>query len=197
MVSPSNIGLDIDHDAVDDVADRESGFGSSPERLEERIFIEKVDYLFVNAYGVIFAAFVLSSLLALSLWLISKDIVVVYWIVAYSLISVVRIQLVRRYKSNPPTDVKHSRKWAFIWVSSQLLPGIMWGLASILFLDLNNLATVAIIVIFTLGITTGAVSSTASYYPAYYSFLIPSTLPLAYLRRRRSIRLRRQAQEMD
>ncbi|MEM7195106.1 MAG: hybrid sensor histidine kinase/response regulator [Pseudomonadota bacterium] len=149
--------------------------------LENSVFVEQVNYLFINAYGVIFAAFVLSSLMAAGLWLVTSDPRVIVWILIYSLISVGRVWLVYRYKQNPPTTIDRSRNWANIWSFTQLLPGVMWGLASVLFLDVDNVFTIAILVIFTLGITTGAVSSTASYFPAYFLFLFPSVIPLAWM----------------
>jgi signal transduction histidine kinase/CheY-like chemotaxis protein len=97
------------------------------------------------------------------------------WIAAVTVLTALRYLLVIWYRRAAPTG-QQVRPWAYWFIASSFLGGLLWGLLGSGLLSFNS----SILMI--LGVITAAILGIASlslypYYPAYAAFVLPLTLP--------------------
>ncbi len=101
------------------------------------------------------------------------------WIACIYVISAIRAIFHRRLKDS---DIENNfARISFVFIAFSLLSGLLWGSAGILFFSPEQPLAMSFLALLLAGMTAGSVASTSAYPPIYFSYAIPTLLPLALL----------------
>ena len=146
--------------------------------LDESILIERIKLLYLTGYGALIGVFIVSLILVIALWITTANNNLILWMGILTLIIVIRAISILLYNNSEFNELSH-QFWANLYVIGVIISGSMWGIASFLFFDPNDLIVVVILITFTLGVSAGAATSISVYYPAFFGFIISAIIPLA------------------
>lgn len=99
------------------------------------------------------------------------------WFGAVVALTAGRFQLLFRYR-NSHHEREDIAKWAYLYIASSVLSGLIWGAAAHLLMPPNSLALQAFVYILLAAILSGASLSMTVYLPAYIAFVLPLGLLL-------------------
>ena len=112
------------------------------------------------------------------LWNVADRHALTLWISAMLLATLLRTAVMIGYWRSNPDETRVS-KWIYSAVVGNLLSGCVWG-ASILLFDINWDAQYQLLVLVSLsGVTAGAISAYAAYYPAFLAIHLPAIAPVS------------------
>ncbi len=146
--------------------------------LQEKLYIERIKLLYRTGNGALLGVFVVSLFLAISLWIITADKNLWWWMAVLTLVILLRGFTIAIY-SRTENEHRDYQLWAIIYVIGVVLSGSLWGVAGWVFFDSDNMITVVILITFTLGISAGAATSISIFYPAFFGFIIFAIFPLS------------------
>jgi len=156
--------------------------GGSPleGRLAGPLRAEQVRLLYTSGYAVLAGVFGVAVLMVASLWAVVDTALLGGWLAVFALLLGVRAWMLRRVLARG-IRVGNAPRLRRLYALGTGLSGVLWGAGNWLFFTPEVPLVVAVLVTFTLGISAGAATSTALYYPAYFSFLLPAVTPIAVL----------------
>ncbi len=114
-------------------------------------------------------------------WRASPQPVLLGWFALFLLATVLRIGLVRRYRgaSEGPEQSRHWLRW---FVAAVIPTGTVWGISVILLVPVESLLHVGFAVLWTCGLSAGAVAALAVVKRAFFAYSIPALTPgIVYL----------------
>ena len=115
-----------------------------------------------------------AAVVAGMLWFLTETghAVLAYWFGAMLAASVARILALRRYMADEARDSAW-RRWSMVAVATAGTFGILWGLGIIWFLNIDNPASVMLMVVVPIGLTAGAAATSAAVPKAFFTFMLP------------------------
>jgi signal transduction histidine kinase/ActR/RegA family two-component response regulator len=145
--------------------------------LEQIIYAEQVALLYKPFTVSIAATFAAAILLITTLWGISNHNMLLWWLLAIVVITSLRALLVHFYKRIKP-DVDCGRKWGRLFILGAAAAGMTWGIGSLLFFPENDIEYQLVVLLFLVGMCSGAVTSLSTIRGALYAFITPAMLPM-------------------
>ncbi len=141
------------------------------------VYTEQVDLLYKPFMLSIVATFGMAILLVLSQWKVIEHNLLIGWLLAIVLVTLLRAFLAYLYKQNNH-GVDDSHRWGYFFIVGAASSGITWGVGSILFFHNNDFAHQVIILLVIHGVSAGAVTTLSSVRNAVYAFIVPTMFPL-------------------
>ncbi|MEN8170787.1 MAG: ATP-binding protein [Pseudomonadota bacterium] len=145
--------------------------------LEQIIYAEQVALLYKPFAVSIAATFAAAVLLVTTLWGISDHNMLLWWLTAIIVITLLRALLVHFYKRIKP-DVDAGRRWGRFFILGAAAAGMAWGIGSLLFFPEENIEYQIVVLLFLVGMCSGAVTSLSTIPSALYAFIAPAMLPI-------------------
>lgn len=105
--------------------------------------------------------------------------VVVTWLVTVFTLTFIRYLSIRKFKSLDKKTVD-IRRWGRLFAFFTFLSGLTWGAASIIFFTPDNLELFNILTLIVIAMSVGSLAALSAYPQAYYLFVIPTFLPIAW-----------------
>jgi two-component system cell cycle sensor histidine kinase PleC len=102
----------------------------------------------------------------------------IVWVGAATIVVALRMEFRRRYRGAADAD-RHAAYWARLFVAGSAASGLLWGVLAAglpLFGQPRDFVFVTLVIA---GMTAGALTSSAAYFPAYLGYLLTAGLPLA------------------
>jgi PAS domain S-box-containing protein len=146
------------------------------ESLDRLVLAERVKGLYARAALPLLTSVVNSSILAYLLWGRVGEVAIVAWLAAIYAITLARVVVWRAYWRRPPA-AHRARWWGTVFTGGVALNGIAWGASGLLLYRNGDVVSQAMIVLVLGGMTAGAATSAATYFPAVLAFLVPALLP--------------------
>jgi signal transduction histidine kinase/ActR/RegA family two-component response regulator len=126
---------------------------------------------------VLFANVANSLVVTATLWGSSPHAHLLGWSGLMLLLTLVRVELRRRYwRANPDDDA--AWRWGARFVISSMLAGATWGAAGVLFFGVDAILSRLLLTFSIGGMVAGAAGSLACYPPAFWAFSVPALVPL-------------------
>ena len=141
--------------------------------LHEDVKAELIRHLYRQAPGSIVTLFVVAAILAYVLWDIFPHSLVLGWLAAVAVVSVVRFAQIGAFFRRKRPDQEMGR-WAVISASGSALVGGVWTAACVLFLDPSQPISLIALTVILMGIAAGAVINLSSYLPSFWAVVGPS-----------------------
>jgi signal transduction histidine kinase/CheY-like chemotaxis protein len=152
--------------------------GQASQTLDARMLSEQVDSLLGTSLSASLVAFVVAWFFAAIFFVQSYSPGVFVWIAILNTTQVVRWVSNVRYLNTPPPERNYAQ--AGSWYCNALAANsLAWGLAPWLFLPEGNLPMTYLMMLMTLGMSSGAIASLAPYRRAIFSFTVPMLLGFA------------------
>lgn len=148
---------------------------NATERLE-RVLAEKLDLLYRNNAAVA-TNFAVACIVTALLWESFPHSVLASWLIAVAAVCAARI-LVQRHFLKTPLAERCSACVAWRFAVGTGASGLLWGLLCLGLPLWGTRFDYVIMAVTAAGMTAGAVTTIAIYYPAYISYLAGFTLPL-------------------
>jgi signal transduction histidine kinase len=101
------------------------------------------------------------------------------WLSAMGVMTVGRLELLRRYRRSRP-KAEEIAKWGRFFVVGSGCAGVLWGAAGALFFDPNDLLAQVLVPFVIGGMGAGAAATLSCYMPAFGAYFVPSVTPLAF-----------------
>ena len=102
------------------------------------------------------------------------------WLVANVAWQGVRLAASRVYLRRQPT-LERAKLWAYRFTTISFVSGSVFGIAGVLFHQLHDTPSQALLILLLLGMAAGSVTSTAAYWPANTVYVLPMVLPIAVM----------------
>ena len=143
-----------------------------------QILAERVQLLMHGVHASIPASLAVASVMAYVLWPVTDHAVVVGWLGAIVLVSLLRGALaVVYFKAHRQSGSE--RRWLRGFVAGTIVAGVLWGMGAWLLYPSGAVAHQAFLGVLVAGLTAGAVTSLSASLTAALSFLSLALLPLA------------------
>jgi two-component system, sensor histidine kinase len=150
----------------------------------QQVFAEQVRLVYQLGMVGAFAVLVVACLYALVVWAEVPRLELIGWVVAITLVSVVRIALA--YVRKRRAIQNHVRAWGWGLIALATLTGLSWAYAGTALFPYSSSTQMQLIaVIMLVGMPAGAVASFGPYVKSYACYLVSSMAPFAiglYLR---------------
>jgi signal transduction histidine kinase/CheY-like chemotaxis protein len=154
-------------------------------RTEERstrdqIQSEQIRTLFSQTSVAVAVQFFIGTVIVALSWETAPRELLAGWLSMLFLASIGRVMLSRYYlRHSPPAG--EWRRWAAAGVAVISLFALIWGAASILFLDMSDPVRVVVIVTVIVSVNAGSASTTASYPASFYAFAAITYVPTIWI----------------
>ncbi len=102
----------------------------------------------------------------------------ILWVAAAIIVVALRMELRRRYRRAADAD-RHAAYWARCFVAGSVASGLLWGVLAAALPLYGQPRDFLFVTLVTAGMTAGALTSHAAYFPAYLGYLLTAGLPLA------------------
>lgn len=134
---------------------------------------ELIRYLHRQAPGSMIANLIVSGILVYVLWSIAPHRLLVGWLLAVAIVIAIRLaQVAIFFRAAPPPE--RIERWAIASAAGSVFIGVVWAVASILFLDPAQPISVITITVILMGICAGSVVNLASYLPSFWVVVGPA-----------------------
>jgi signal transduction histidine kinase/CheY-like chemotaxis protein len=100
------------------------------------------------------------------------------WLSAMALLTVARLELLRRYRRKRP-GAEAIDDWGAYFVAGSAAAGVLWGAAGALFFDPSDVWSQVLVSFVVGGMGAGAAATLSCHMPAFVAYFLPSILPLA------------------
>ena len=97
------------------------------DEAETHVVLERVHILYEGSSFVAFSALLVAGLTAAMLWSSQPQYIVTVWIMAHSLIALLRGILLRDHFKNKMTNMVDALRWVKLYALCALLSGSVWG----------------------------------------------------------------------
>jgi hypothetical protein len=101
------------------------------------------------------------------------------WLAAMALMTVLRLELLRRYLRKRP-GAEEIERWGRFFVVGSACAGVLWGAAGALFFDPNDLFSKVLVPFVIGGMGAGAAATLSCHMPAFGAYFVPSIAPLTF-----------------
>ncbi len=152
---------------------------TSPDESERQIRAEAVKLLYKQSRSVFSVSIINASLLVYLLWGVIPEQRLVIWLSLLLMLTAIRALFSIRYMRLKPA-MEHNWRWARIYTFGSLLSGCIWGSAGILLYPQGHIEYQALVIFLLGGMGVGAFASHVIYLPAFYSYFVPSMLPVFF-----------------
>ncbi|MBE0464267.1 MAG: diguanylate cyclase domain-containing protein [Halomonadaceae bacterium] len=155
-------------------------FGGHPyahQKAACRLQVEKVCLLYEKLWQPVLTSIFAGGLLVAALWTIVSALLLMGWLAALILVSILRLRLAYRYHHASANNQKNP-DWLLWFSQSAFLAGCVWGAASILFFSPEYAKQTTILTIVMAGIAAGGVTTLSSVWWVAILFVMPILLPL-------------------
>lgn len=134
---------------------------------------ELVRYLYRQAPASIVTLFIVAGILAYILWDIVPQQWMIGWLVALTVVNLLRFaQIGFFFRRNPP--VQGITRWAVFSAAGSALVGAVWAVACFLFLDPAHPISLITMTVILMGVAAGSIVNLASYLPSFWVVVGPS-----------------------
>jgi signal transduction histidine kinase/ActR/RegA family two-component response regulator len=138
---------------------------------------EQVRTLYSQSVPVLLANVVNSVIVSATLWSNGPRLQLLAWTLAMTAMTIVRIDLRRRYWRASP-DPTAAQRWGRYFVAGSLSAGLLWGAAGFLFFNAGGVLSQLLLTFVIGGMCAAAAGTLACHLPAYWAYMLPSLLPL-------------------
>ncbi|SDL96500.1 PAS domain S-box-containing protein/diguanylate cyclase (GGDEF) domain-containing protein [Modicisalibacter muralis] len=152
----------------------ESDGMSKQQRIVRR---EQIRMLYDGLWQPVLASLIGALLLVMALWSVIGHSVLLAWLAAHSVISLLRLWLAIRFHRQTPTE-QVRRCWLGWFALGAFAGGLAWGIAGLLFFSMEHYEYQAALAIILAGMGAGAVTTLSSVWGVAALFLIPTIAPL-------------------
>ena len=147
---------------------------------KQQLQAERVRVLYKQVYSILIGNISIALLFTLFLYKYTDNVLVLYWMAIVIGVTVFRYVMYKRY-DRQERNVKDVIWWGWFFMATAFLSGCIWGIASIVFLQMDNLVIMLFLLMTLTGITVGSSASLSNFAWSYYAFAIPTILPFAYV----------------
>jgi len=152
-------------------------FSDPQKTLDSLVYAEQVRLLYRPFALSAVATFAASAMFTAVQWPVIDHTVLVGWLTAVTLVTLLRTLLAAAYKRAKP-GVEDSARWGFRFIAGVATAGITWGVGSILLFPADNPEHQIIVVLVMLAMSSGAVTSLSVVRIAVILFVVPVMLPV-------------------
>ena len=145
----------------------------------QQLQAERVKVLYKQVYSILIGNIAIALLFTLFLYKYTDDVLVLYWMTIVVGVTVFRYVMFKRY-NRQERDNKDVIWWGWFFVATAFLSGCIWGIGSVVFMQVDNLVIMLFLLMTLTGITVGSSASLSNFAWSYYAFAIPTILPFAY-----------------
>jgi hypothetical protein len=138
---------------------------------------EQIKTLYSQSVPILLANVLNAIIVTATLWVNGPRLQLAAWTLAMTAMTVVRIELRRRYWRTTPDPVAAER-WGRYFVAGSLCAGLLWGAAGFLFYDVGGVLSQILLTFVIGGMCAAAAGTLACHLPAYRAYIVPSLLPL-------------------
>jgi len=143
--------------------------------FESELDSQQVELVYTQAPAAVGAAWVIAVLLTLGLWSQVGHALLLTWLGAQTVQTVVRLWLVYQYRCASPEKRKHAR-WSILFLAGALVSGIVWGCIGLFFQFSWPVVYQTLVIMCLSGVLAGAISSYAAMLSVYVAFMVPAIL---------------------
>jgi signal transduction histidine kinase len=145
--------------------------------MSEAIRTEQVKTLYRQSGPVLLTNVLNASIICATLWSTGPRPVLVVWGALVLVMTLVRIELRRRFwRASPPPAAMG--RWGNYFVIGSGTAGVLWGAAGVLLFDWQNPLSQLLVTFAIGGMGAGAAGTLSCYLPAFVAYLVPSVVPL-------------------
>jgi two-component system, cell cycle sensor histidine kinase and response regulator CckA len=145
--------------------------------MSEAIRTEQVKTLYRQSGPVLLTNVLNASIICATLWSSAPRSVLLTWGGSILLMTMVRLQLKRRFWQARPPDEAMPR-WGRYFVIGSGTAGVLWGATGVLLFDWQNPLSQLLVTFAIGGMGAGAAGTLSCYMPAFIAYLVPSIAPL-------------------
>lgn len=143
--------------------------------FEPELDSQQMELVYTQAPAAIITAYLLAVIVTLGTWNVANQSHLLVWLVAQSVLTVVRMGLVYRYRRASEAQRSGSR-WGLLFFTGALISGVVWGCLGLMFsfswpVEHQTLTLMALA-----GVIAGAISSYAAMLSVYIAFMVPAML---------------------
>jgi signal transduction histidine kinase/ActR/RegA family two-component response regulator len=139
---------------------------------------ERIRMLYAHAPTVVLANLINCGLVAFSLWGRIDSAVLLTWVSAIAVTTLVRVGLWYAYRVRGRTGTVDAGRWGRRYILCATFSGLLWGGTAVLFIRPDDPVTLILVTFVIGGMAAGAVTALSSYLPAFYLYLAACILPL-------------------
>jgi signal transduction histidine kinase/CheY-like chemotaxis protein len=138
---------------------------------------EQIKTLYSQSVPILLANVLNAIIVSATLWPSGPRLQLAAWTLAMTAMTVVRIELRRRYWRTTPV-AGSAERWGRYFVAGSLCAGLLWGAAGFLFYDVGGVLSQILLTFVIGGMCAAAAGTLACHLPAYRAYIVPSLLPL-------------------
>jgi two-component system cell cycle sensor histidine kinase/response regulator CckA len=139
---------------------------------------EQIRTLYRQSAPLLFANLANACIVVVTLYEPRQERTLLTWLSAMALMTVLRLELLRRYRRTRP-GAEEIEKWGRFFVVGSACAGVLWGAAGALFFDPNDLFSQVLVPFVIGGMGAGAAATLSCHMPAFGAYFVPSIAPLA------------------
>ncbi len=146
---------------------------------KQLLHAERVRVLYKQVYSILIGNLFIALLFTLFFYKYADNVLTLYWMAIVFGVTVFRYAMFKRYDRQRLNE-KDVIWWGWFFVATAFLSGCIWGLGSVVFIQMDNLVIMLFLLMTLTGITVGSSASLSNFAWSYYAFAIPTILPFAY-----------------
>jgi signal transduction histidine kinase len=148
-------------------------------RLErERLILAEQARLIWKSPAPFLANIINAAVVCAVAWQYEPRVELIAWLGLMAVVVLFRFAHWRRQRRRPITPAT-ARRWAHLYAVSAGLTACLWGLAAWVLVQSDAFVLQVFVAFVLAGMGAGAVAANSAYMPAFYAYLLPSSLPLA------------------
>lgn len=146
-------------------------------RTPETVRSQEIRALFEQVRPVLWANVGVALILVATLWHDARHSLLLPWLAAIGLLTVLRAWLDHRYQAERP-DESELPSWGRRFVLGSTSSGLLWGAAGALFFEPASTLSQSLLVFTIGGMTAAAAGTLSGHLPAFFGYFVPALLPL-------------------
>jgi two-component system cell cycle sensor histidine kinase/response regulator CckA len=146
-------------------------------RTPETVRAQEIRALFEQVRPVLWANLGVALILVGTLWADASHPLLLLWLGAIGLLTLLRAWLDRRYQAEQPGEGELP-SWGRRFVLGSTSSGVLWGAAGALFFKGDGTLAQSLLVFTIGGMTAAAAGTLSSHLPAFFGYFVPAILPL-------------------
>jgi diguanylate cyclase (GGDEF)-like protein len=150
----------------------------SPEQnIELLIRADKLKLLYQQSFQAVFLSLASALILAAILWSHTGRGVLLGWLIALGISSLLRLALFTAYRRTGPEGLELARNWARPYLITLMTSSAVWGLGGVWIMPPDSLLNQTIVFYFLMGMTSGAISVYSAIRPFAIATMVVVLLP--------------------
>jgi len=151
---------------------------ASPEQnIELLIRADKLKLLYQQSFQAVFLSLASALILAAILWSHTGRGVLLGWLIALGISSLLRLALFAAYRRAGPEGLELARNWARPYLITLMTSSAVWGLGGVWIMPPDSLLNQTIVFYFLMGMTSGAISVYSAIRPFAIATMVVVLLP--------------------